>query len=484
MIVTASLMRWYAACERHVWLTAHGGELPRDLPTAGARYRLAEGARHEAALLRATTPGLAPVPVRDWDDGVMQTRRLMQAGAGVIVGACLEMALTFDGLDAPVIVRGAVDRLERAAVDGPPLYRPIEIKHARVAQAADWLQLDTYLWLLKQIQGAAPAGELWLGQAVDGAPAARVHRDLDEAAFVEVLGAVVRLLADADAEPDVVIAPHCKRCPWYTACRQDAEARHDVGVLSGLRRETREQFAREGIVTLDQIRAMDADTLLTFRHVGKKTVHAFKAQAEAYLQDRPLWYGPLPDVCREPGWFFDIETDPYNGGRVWSIGWCWHTDDVRIAIVAPRAQPGDVELPDGRRITLVPDADAAWRALAESVSRNEQPIYHWTGFDAGNMRQHASEVYARLGGRLHDLHASFKGAVTLPDRSTSLKVVAPYAGFHWQGYEDWMQAFTDYQRFLRARSGEALAAACAYQADDVTAMVYVWEWLIKTSDEV
>ncbi len=472
MIITAGMIRWHATCARHIWLYNYGDPALRDQPSAATLRQLAEGVRHEDDVLRATTPGLVPVPVRDWADAVAQTRRLMAEGARVIAGAALEVTVTLDGIAEPVTVRGKVDRLMRV---GESLYAPVEIKLAGKAQPADERQLDCYLWLLEQLQGAAPDGELWLGQTVDGLPARRVpHRLAPD--FPAALLDVARLLDGSAREPELILAPHCKLCPWYTLCSDDAQSRRHVSLLTGINRHTREAFAEAGVETMEQIRAMSVEQLLKFKHVGPKKVHAYKAQAEAYLQDRPLWYGRLAEVFRQPGWYFDIETDPFRG-HVWSIGWGWHTDETQVVVVAPTAPESDFALPDGRHITLVPTPHAAWNVFYESVKQNTQPIYHWTGFDASNMRWQAPDIHDQLAHRLEDLHAGFKGAVVLPDRSLSLKVVAPFAGFHWRGYADWQQAFEDYQRFVRSGSGEALMAATAYQADDVIAMVYVWEML-------
>src|SRR5437868_4121488 len=102
MMITAGLMRWYATCARHVWLYNYGDPTLRDQPSATTLHRLAEGVRHEDDVLRATTPGLVPVPVRDWADAVEQTRRLMSEGVRVITGAALEVTVTLDGISEPV----------------------------------------------------------------------------------------------------------------------------------------------------------------------------------------------------------------------------------------------------------------------------------------------------------------------------------------------------------------------------------------------
>jgi predicted RecB family nuclease len=54
--------------------------------------------------------------------------------------------------------------------------------------------------------------------------------------------------------------------------------------------------------------------------------------------------------------------------------------------------------------------------------------------------------------------------------------VAAYFGFAWSEYADWRMAWGDYQRWLVTENDEYLAKACAYQGDDVIAMVVVRNW--------
>ena len=82
---------WQAVSERqptlaHLNAGAAAVEVLAGIRTVRAfSQETAEGVRHEDAVLRATTPGLAPVSVSDWNDGVAQTRRLqVLVGAGLV----------------------------------------------------------------------------------------------------------------------------------------------------------------------------------------------------------------------------------------------------------------------------------------------------------------------------------------------------------------------------------------------------------------
>jgi predicted RecB family nuclease len=258
-----------------------------------------------------------------------------------------------------------------------------------------------------------------------------------------------------------------------------------IHLLSRLRADTREDFAKAGIRNLEQIVAMDPQDLRKFRGI-KSTANAVHAHARAWVEKRAVWYGKLEEFCLANAAHFDIETRPneYGETEVWSIGWCCSDAALKVVIVAEVNRVTALALPNQQNITLVPDAETAWRVFAEGVAGIDCPIFHWTGYDAGVMRKTApGEVTQQLGSRLHDLCKLFDDAVKLPVKGVSLKPVARHLGFEWHGYDDWFAAYLDYNRWLRTGNLHALASACAYQCDDVAAMVIVQNWLIENAPE-
>ncbi|MDL1902034.1 TM0106 family RecB-like putative nuclease [Anaerolineae bacterium CFX9] len=249
-----------------------------------------------------------------------------------------------------------------------------------------------------------------------------------------------------------------------------------LSLLNGLTQHTRNHMQRMGITSLEQIAALTETELCAFNGIGKVKASAIRAQAQAYLEARPVWLAAPPAVCQGSGWFFDIETDPTTQS-VWSIGWSGMDGDIEIILVDPA-------LPRAReqrgRLLMVDSAAEAWRAFADAMTADphQGPIFHWSPYDSGNMRQTAPpHVTAALLPRLNDLCHLFRKTVTIPARGVSIKTVARYFGFDWSEYADWFAAFNDYRHWLRSRDDEALIRACAYQGDDVRAMVIVHRWL-------
>lgn len=477
MIITPSDLRWMSICERHIWLNASKNTSPDLSPSL--IYRLENDNRDISA-----------ISVQGWDDVLEKTQMLMEKGAESIIDACLEYSWQIEGIGETVTLRCKVDRLNRYDLGSSIkdrlwyertgrsfIYLPIKMIQSQYPDETDLLQLDCAIWLLHQLQAIeSPSAEFWITRDIALQPQAVITHDYDPDRFEALLHKTASLMTLTQSEPPILIAPHCQTCNWYANCTAKTTSTKSVTLLS-LRRETLLHLAQDGITALHQIIEMEESTLLTYRFVGKKTVHKLKAQAQAFMQNQPVWIGDTPEICQQEGWFFDIETLP-DSGHVWSIGWSWQDDPTQILIVVPGSNGETLMLPDGRHIMLVPDKDAAWTSFCESVSANQASVFHWSGFDAGVMRAQAPQaVIQRLNHRLHDLLSSFKTTIQLPERSNSLKVVAPYAGFHWKGYMEWWAALRDYRQFLETDNPAYLVEACHYQAGDVEAMVAIWKWL-------
>lgn len=467
--ITPSLLRMLPMCERRVWLDHHRNPVERESLVI---LRLINGQHHEEAVLAASVS--ESIRVSDWDEGVRVTQTLIESGAKVINGAFLQAE--FEGYR----VRGRADRLVRGAGIWKHVYSPIEIKQYTRLGDADLLQMDFYVWLMTQMQGIEPLGEFWLGRDARNRPLRKLLHEYNERRLMEALRGAAQVLESG--EPPVVLRSHCKECHWHSACKTTASEHLDVSLLSGLRQDTRKHFRELGITSLHQIAALTPDDLRRFKGI-KSTAPAVHAHARAFVSRAPVWINTLPKICFEGGWMFDIETDPMTG-VVWSIGWCDDRGNDQIAIVAPQvSKPQRFNLADGREIILVPDSDAAWEALADGVSSNGKPVYHWTGFDSGVMNATApEEVKQSLGDRLKDLHQIVNQSVRFPVKGTSIKVLSAHLGYHYSGYEAWDAALNDYNLWLSRGDETALARACSYQRDDVVAMVAVWRWLVENAE--
>jgi len=475
-MLTASTLRWLQTCQRRVWRDVHLEPPPQEKPGL-ITIVLVAGIAHEEGIHAAHVPIQRTMVAATWEEGVRLTQAAMQEGVEAIVGAYVEAEIDPELFAEPMKLGGRVDRLVRQA-DG--LYAPMEIKRETQITEADVFQLELYLWILCKLQevDTLPAVFVLGEQSADTEPE-WIEHSYDEVRFVQQLAAILHVVTEA--EPDVQLIGACKTCHWKPHCYPVAQSHKHVSLLSKLRADTRADFAAKGIHRLDQIVAMQPDELRMIRGI-KSGAQAIHASARAWIEESAIWYGKLHPSCRVPAAFFDIETLKNERGmdEVWSIGWCGLDGRLQLVIVAPVRTRTTVMLPDAQVVNLAPSAEEAWRVFAEDIADADSPVFHWSPYDAGVMRRSApEEVIAILGTRLRDLCKLFDDAVKIPVKGVSLKVVAPYFGFNWHGYEDWFAAYMDYRRWLSTEDVTALASACAYQRDDVEAMVVIQRWLAE-----
>ncbi len=259
--------------------------------------------------------------------------------------------------------------------------------------------------------------------------------------------------------------------------------RHDIRVLDGLREVTRIALRRQGIHTVHQLASLSVEELQKFNGIGKVTAPAIKAHAQAWMEQRAVWYSPLHASCCQGGFMFDLETDGFTHVP-WCFGWENPDGSAYAVVVSSEHRETGLTLPDGREILLVSSIAALWELFAEMTAGSDCPIYHWGHYDRGILRSTApAHVREQLEGRMHNLHDTFKRAVKFPRRGTSLKETAAHLNFAWSSYQDWMAAYLDYGRWLSSGDLEALARACSYQQDDVRALGLVWRWLVDNAPE-
>lgn len=253
----------------------------------------------------------------------------------------------------------------------------------------------------------------------------------------------------------------------------------DLYLLPHLSRNTIRNLHAQGITTIAQFAELSIEEMQQVKGI-KKTAFALRANALAYVQNAPVWYGVLPETVQRGGWMLDLETLALinRGGDVWCIGWADLAGNVQIAVVGGYC--GTLTPAPDLTIHIVPDSDAAWFAVLESMQGDDLPIFHWTGFDAGIIASTAPQpVREALLDRMHDLYHSFITTVRLPQRSYSIKEVARYIGFDWEVYARWDAAERDYHQWEIDGDRYLLYRACAYQRDDVLALVRVWDWLMR-----
>lgn len=296
------------------------------------------------------------------------------------------------------------------------------------------------------------------------------------------------LRADYDGEPPAYIAKRCDGCRWLKHCQTHPDAQHDITLLNGTTSNTHRALRDAGIETLQHVAELVPDELRRVKGI-KTTAEAHIAQAQAWISRKPVWLDKLPDVLKDGGWMFDIETIPTTTYptelTVWSIGWGNPSEAYTVVVVAPSHAGAVYTTADGLTIQAVRDVHSAWRQMLAAVEADDKPIYHWTGFDHSGMKSTAEpEVYAAMRDRLHDLHTTVNKTLRFPAMGTSIKIIGRYLGFDWAGYDSFMQAYLDYRTWLTRGSQPHLHQAAQYQIDDVKALVHLWRFMMDNAPEM
>lgn len=466
-ILTATQLRLMTMCERRIWLDKYGSRKEQIDVTSVTTIPFTAGIQHEEQIHTVTSPQMRESTVTSWQEAVEATLKALERNRNVI-GACLEAKVEIQG--QPVHLRGRIDRLQRVR-DGS--YYPIEIKSYHKLDAADRLQLAFYCFLVGQLQDKIPDGEFWLGAEVQV-----IQQQFPADQFYSALNQWVTIIHQQDAPP-VDHNQHCRKCHWYNSCVDTLTQQRSVQLLHSIRRDTVKSLADKDIHTVDQFILLSLEEIRQVKGIKSKA-ERYLAQAKAYVNAAPQWYQDMPDILHNGGTMFDLETTA--GGSAWSLGWSGTNGETHIAVVNNTHKQTSISLPDNNTIHIVRRANNAWYTLLDSIGDLATPIYHWTGFDAKVMADTApAKVKKALLPRMHDLHRTFVDSVQLPVKSYSLKPVAMYFGFQWQGYSDWNAAYNDYLLWKTGDNQEALYRACGYQRDDVLALIKVWRWMIDSS---
>lgn len=468
-IIPVSQLRDVVLCPRKAWLNLHGDEAHRVPSDDSQLLRLATGINHEHAVHAQTAVGL-PIEAPTWSEGVEITREAMAQGVDVLINAYLEVTTQIQGVE--VTLRGRVDRLERQRSENTAIYAPIEIKHsAKPPRETDLVQLDAYVWMLKQLHGVEPSAQFWTGN-----PVQIVEHVYDEARLMQNLDTLVTYQQQTADAPPVQKIRHCESCEWRKVCHHEARRLSSLTLILELPKDSIAALSVVGIHTLEQLVALDVAELRKIYKI-KSRAERFQAHARAWLEQQPIIYRQIPAVCLGDAWHVDTEYD--SAQMVWSIGWSRNNEAAGVVVVAPKQPSRQIILPNGQQVDIVPDADEAWRIFAEVVSQDDAPIFHWAHADKTALDKTAPiAVRHMLQGRFKDIHKLWVASVQLPIRNYSVKDVAVYLGFGWQIHADWFSAYEDYRQWLRHGDDTLLMRVCHYQCDDVLALAHIRRWLI------
>src|ERR1700719_266137 len=283
------------------------------------------GARHEAAYLaylaeqkKLTVMNLTEI--RDEENALQETRRLMEEGAEVIAQGALGEGRWF----------GRLDVLRRVATRGGKWewsYEVEDTKLARETKAATILQLSLYSELLAKAQECEPE-KMWVippGKDFAG----EAYRVAEYAAYFRYVKGRLARSVDADGESETYPEPveHCDICRWFREC--DARRRGDdhLSLVAGIRRQQRNQLELWNAETMAKLAVLPIPLKQKPLHGSRAGIERVREQARVQVEARTLdtlVHEVLLPVAEATGFcklpepspgdvFVDLEGDPFAG---------------------------------------------------------------------------------------------------------------------------------------------------------------------------
>ena len=461
-------------CERRLWLSEHARE------HAAARTEhddvLGERNRSLEDAAAAGVPGLGEPLLRpgvSFDEAAAETVRMLRE--------------TNLPLRRPVLVSADGRYTATPAFilrDGEALViRDVRLAHRPEKRRENRVRVAFSGLLARQLSGR----DVTRLEIVNGlGHVVEVAAEPDEA-LQRLASRALELMGDAP-EPDLLLThSHCQHCAHYTHCWDRAEAEHRIEVVPMVTRARAELLHAAGVRTFDELAARAPDSFAD----ADLRAHAplMLAEARAFASGEPVWLrAPGLPRDRTPVWF-DVESD--SDGELATVPvYLW---GLAVEGAEPRAEAVLAEL------TAAGDRDAWQRFIARALEvfrQHPNAVWvHWHNAETMWLERYIARLgapaefvaHVRAPGAMFDLHRALERSVRLPLRSTSIKFVAPWLGFHWSNPDAdaaWStaQLHRAYETSDRGERERLLAEVATYNADDLWAMRVVWRWMAARSD--
>jgi predicted RecB family nuclease len=266
------------------------------------------------------------------------------------------------GIYQPVLQRGRYlaipDFIERVEDGDGFHYAPGDVKTGLSPRADQVLQVAFAGWLLRDVQGIAPArGFLVLG---DGR---REDFPLDDLAHVlqAARERVEEILAGRETTAPFY-GPACGPCRWSGTCLPGLLGTHDLSLVDGMTPTRRRVLRSAGVDTLEALAGVDP---AEWRATGRPAldIDTLARQAQALAAGRTTVRRPmeLPERGGAEA-FVHVERDPLDGGSVIALAW---------SIRAAGGSSGEV-----RTLLSAAERVAAFDACVAALPRGA-PLYHF-----------------------------------------------------------------------------------------------------------
>jgi len=242
------------------------------------------------------------------------------------------------------------------------------------------------------------------------------------------------------------------------------------------------ELAKRGVQTLEQLVELSIEDLRSIPGIGAKTAPRIRASAQAYLDDKSVWFGSIPESVRKQGAILDVRVNPDTLPE-WPWGFCLSSpeQEKHYMIDMPEMSVSTrLHLPDSRMVSLVPHIHYAWAHIRDSAFEYKWTVYYWGKSITKHLNETAPpEIQKDLKPRMVDLHKIFVDAVALPTKSTGLIDTATYLGYTTWAKDN--KPFMSHLAYLHWRRHQnrldALQDALDRMAHNTDAVSRIWWWM-------
>ncbi|MBI3994718.1 MAG: TM0106 family RecB-like putative nuclease [Nitrospirae bacterium] len=441
-----------------LWHDKHGDSKLKDPEDEYARFLQEQGLRIEKELLLKRHERFTDLQGLSFEAAVTQTKQLLKYGRVVIYGGALESnALSLRAKpDVMQVERG------RCMIE--------EYKLAGTPDETHEIQALVYAYLLKK----------GYGMECESQVVSRLNETFpipyDETRVEEVIRRARRIIA-SERPPYPVY--NC-RSRWKKLQNKTARNLRDITLAWNVGAAHAEKFHRMGVHTLDDLAGQDPNTLKTIKGLGPKKIPQILNSVKSQLSGRPIRVGdykPLEHPS-EVELFLDLE----GTGELFQDDPVWNC--IYLIGLIPRT--GNREEGYLSYLSKRPEDEKTiltefFEYLKKETRRYR--LYHWDHYEKTQLRK-AGERHGLLDEfnslvlpHLEDLCKAAQESYVLPTPGYSIKVVAPYFGFHWSqdpsDVDAMKSAMIWYKQAVEGGTGHDMEKVLRYNEDDCKAMMVV-----------
>jgi len=454
--ITGSTVLKFCKSPFTVWCDLFAPAEAKDPENPYLQRLFEQGQKHEQAVVDTRYPQATEVSLTSFEDGFKQVLQECKKGAETILQTPL-FYLKDDMFGiADVLTKSSAHK----SIFGDYHYTIREIKSAKRIKNEYIMQAAFYNYILGKIQGYTPPKFFLINRENEEFEYA--YEDFEEELMLCLQG-----IREIQEGKEITPMAKSARWPWESYANKRAVTENDISIVSSVGPALKAKLQEVGITTLSDLVEKPIDLDITDAAKQK-----LKNHAKAWLEQKTITISKptLPDSDVELYLDFEGTDDMSTEGM----------EKTTYLIGLLIKEPSGTHYRPFTAETLAGESAMFHEFLAYLKKYPSAPIYHYGSYEKTNLRQLGAKCKVDvqdIASRLVDLLPKVRKCVALPTISMSLKEVAGFLGFEWQGMADAQESIVLYLQFLDTQERELLQRIIQYNEDDCRATLVVKEFL-------